>query len=124
MDQGIYERINHSWQRKPGAAVRLAVNGDGNAYVVNSGHGIYRWNDASNNWTRLPGAAWDVGVSPANDLWVIGTNPVPGGYGIYNWTGSNWTNIPGGAVRIAVGPSGPWIVDDKGAIFERIGNAW
>ena len=124
MNQGIYEQVNNQWVRRPGAAVRVAVNGDGNPYVVNNGHGIYKW--INNNWTRLPGAAWDVGVSPANDLWVIGTNVVPGGYGIYNWNTAtnNWTNIPGGAVRIAVGPSGPWVVNSAGSIFERVGNAW
>jgi hypothetical protein len=105
--------------------VRIATNGDGNPYVVNQGHGIYRWN-GHGGWTQLPGAAWDVGVSPGNDLWVIGTNAVPGGYGIYNWNpvSHSWTNVPGGAVRIAVGPSGPWVVNSAGNIYERVGSSW
>ena len=104
--------------------MRLAVNGDGNAYVVNRAQMIYRWNDATNNWTNLPGRAYDVGVSPGNDLWVIGTNAVGGGFGIYQWVGNNWRNIPGGAVRIAVGPSGPWVVNNSGHIYERQRNGW
>ena len=124
LDQGIYQRIGSQWTREPGAAVRVAVDGSGNPYVVNRGHGIYRWNASSNNWTQLPGAAWDVGVGFEGDLWVIGTNPVGGGYGIYHWVNNNWVNVPGGAVRIAVGPTGPWVVNSNGNIYEMVGNDW
>ena len=72
----------------------------------------------------MPGAAWDVGVSGAGDLWVIGTNSVGGGYGIYHWVNNNWVNVPGGAVRIAVGPTGPWVVNDAGNIYQRVGESW
>jgi hypothetical protein len=72
----------------------------------------------------LPGAAWDVGVSGAGDLWVIGTNSVGGGYGIYHWVNNNWVNVPGGAVRIAVGPTGPWVVNNAGNIYQRVGESW
>ena len=72
----------------------------------------------------MPGAAWDVGVSNGGDLWVIGTNSVGGGYGIYHWVNNNWVNVPGGAVRIAVGPSGPWVVNSAGNIYERVGSTW
>ena len=103
----------------------VAVDGSGTPYVVNKGHSIYKWNATENKWTKLPGAAWDVGVSAAGDLWVIGTNSVGGGYGIYHWVNNNWVNIPGGAVRIAVGPtSGPWVVNNAGNIYQRVGESW
>ena len=62
----------------------------------------------------LSGRAYDVGVSFDDDLWVIGTNRVGGGWGIYHWVNNTWVNVPGGAVRIAVGPTGPWVVNEYG----------
>ncbi|MGH9841659.1 MAG: hypothetical protein ACREEM_23145, partial [Blastocatellia bacterium] len=40
-----------------------------------------------------------------DNIWVVGTNPVPGGFGIFQWDVSrqDWNGIEGGAVRIAVG---------------------
>jgi len=76
-------------------------------------------------WTLMSGAARDVGVGANGTVWVIGTNQVPGGYGIYRWTGSGWTNIPGGAERIAVDPSGnAWVVNNTQNIFRFDGTKW
>ena len=74
----------------------------------------------------MPGAAWDIGVGPTNDVWVIGTNAEGGGYGIYNWDPyyQSWTKVDGSAVRIAVGPTGPWVVNKQGAIYQRLDNKW
>ncbi|MDM0110231.1 hypothetical protein QTH97_35445 [Variovorax sp. J22R24] len=56
--------------------------------------------------------------------WLVGTNPVPGGFGIFQWNfqTSNWDPIDGGAVRIACGgPEGtPWVVNDLGEIYQRV----
>jgi hypothetical protein len=77
-------------------------------------------------WTLQPGAGYDIGVGDySSSVWVIGTNPVPGGYGIYRWNGSNWDGIDGGAVRISVGPNNtPWVVTDVGNIFVLNGSDW
>lgn len=58
-------------------------------------------------------------------VWAIGTNSVPGGYGIYKFNGSSWTQIDGGATRIAVDQTGnPWIINADGTIFRRTNDAW
>ncbi len=91
--------------------------------VVNSSDHIYAWN--GKNWSRMPGLAKDIGAGANGTIWVIGTNPVPGGFGIYQWNGRNWVNRPGGAVRIDVGPNGaPWVVNDSGRIFQWVNGAW
>jgi hypothetical protein len=73
------------------------------------------------NWQLLPGAATDIGVGADGSVWVTGTNPLPGGFGIYRWDGSNWNEYPGGATQIAVGPDGtPWVVNDGGSIFHGV----
>jgi hypothetical protein len=69
-------------------------------------------------WQILPGAAHDIGVGANGAVWVIGTDSVPGGYGIYQSNGAGWTRIDGGAEQISVDPSGkPWVVNSSFNIF-------
>ena len=79
-------------------------------------------------WQRLqPGLARDIGVGADGSTWIIGTNPVPGGYGIYRWNGSGWDSIPGGGggIGIAVASDGnPWVVNDAQQIFRWDGTRW
>ena len=75
-------------------------------------------------WVRVAGAAVDVGSGANGKTWVIGTNKVGGGYGIYRWDGK-WTNIKGGAVRVDVGPGGhAYVVNNKGNIYRHDGKTW
>jgi hypothetical protein len=77
------------------------------------------------SWSQLPGLAYDIGVGANEQAWVIGTNPTPGGFGIFRWTGSSWAAVEGAAVRIAVDPQGlPWIVNNAGNIFRRGASSW
>jgi hypothetical protein len=78
-------------------------------------------------WAQLPGAAHDIGVGANGTAWVIGTNPVGGGFGIYRYNAAskNWDTMPGGAVRIDVDPQGnPWVVNDGGNIYRWTGGNW
>jgi hypothetical protein len=78
-----------------------------------------------NHWEQLPGTAKDIGIGANGSVWIVGTNPVSGGYGIYRWDGENWEGVDGGAVRIDVDPQGnPWIVNNNGNIYRRFGNHW
>lgn len=79
---------------------------------------------ASGTWRLLPNGATDIGIGANGSVWITGTNPVPGGYGIYQWNGSGWVAIPGGAVRIAVDPFGnPWVADNGGFISQYTSQA-
>lgn len=76
-------------------------------------------------WQLLPGRATDVSVGANGTVWVIGNNPVPGGYGIFQYVDGAWRSVPGGGVRVAVGPAGqPWIVNNEGRVFTRNGADW
>jgi len=46
-------------------------------------------------WEQLPGLARDIGIGANGSVWVIGTNAVMGGYGIYQWDGRDWRGIDG-----------------------------
>jgi peptidoglycan hydrolase-like protein with peptidoglycan-binding domain len=76
-------------------------------------------------YQQLPGAANDIGVSlGTGEAWIIGTNPVPGGFGIYKWNGTSWIRSDGAASRISVSSDGkPWVVNSAGAIYRRTTNS-
>ncbi len=80
----------------------------------------------ADSWVQLSEeTAKDIGIGADGSVWIVGTNPVSGGYGIYKWDGENWEGVDGGAVRIDVDPQGnPWIVNDNGYIFRRVDNSW
>lgn len=77
---------------------------------------------------RINGAAVDMAAGPEpGSLWVLGTNDVPGGKGVYhtNDWGVNWSIIPGGGVAIDVGPQDdPWLINNAGQIFHLVGGNW
>ncbi len=76
-------------------------------------------------FTVEPGLANDISQGADGSVWVIGTNAVHGGYGIYHWTGNGWAAIPGGAVTIAVAPDGtPFVINSAHRTFEWTGTSW
>ena len=65
-----------------------------------------------------PGTARDIAVGANGAVWAVGTNPVAGGFGIYEWTGDGWLGVPGGAVTIAVAQNGsPWVINSAQHIY-------
>jgi hypothetical protein len=78
-------------------------------------------------WVQIDGEATDIGIGADGSVWIIGTNEVNGGYGVYRRSVWGWVQleIDGGAIRIDVDPSGnPWVVDNDGNIFRKIGAEW
>jgi hypothetical protein len=112
--------------RRAGGAVRIDVDDKGNGFVANDQGVMFRYD--SGKWTRLPGnPARDVGIGANGTAWYIGSNKVPGGFGIYRWNDKSkgWDDMKGGAVRIDVDPSGnAWVVNDAGAVFRYDGSGW
>ena len=76
-------------------------------------------------FTVRPGSATDIAVGANGSVWVVGTNPVPGGYGIYHWNGKGWGAVAGGAVTIAVDPAGnPWVTNSAHHIYHHTPTGW
>src|SRR6185295_14280601 len=94
---GIYRLVGNNWVAVPGGAVRITVGPNG-PWIVNSQNNIFRWNGAG--FVAVPGAAWDIGVGADGNPWIIGTNAVPGGFGVWQWNGASFVAVPGGGVRI------------------------
>jgi hypothetical protein len=116
-----------TWQVVNGAAVRVAVDPDGNPWVINASGTIYRGtvqSDSVVRWTALPGAAREISIASTKPLsaWVVGTNARSGGHGIYHWDDAHarWTPINRGAEQIAVAPDGfLWTIDNLNGIFRK-----
>jgi hypothetical protein len=120
---GIYHWNGSGWSRMPGGAVTIAVGPDGTPFIVNSAHWTYEW--TGSGWVRGPGLLTDLALGADGSAWAIGTNPVPGGFGIYHWNGSGWSRMPGGAVTIAVDPDGtPFVINSVHNTYAWTGSGW
>ncbi len=116
------------WQNYsvPGIATRIAIDNDGNPWIINSEKKIYRLNGS--NWEKMPGRAIDIGSS-GHRIWVTGDDKV-----IYFWDENDndweeamqknpsnigwWTAITGKAVSVDY-TGHPWMIDQNlhGSIF-------
>jgi hypothetical protein len=111
------------WDALLGGAVDVGVGPDGAPWVVSSANLIFVGRPGA--WHYGPGSGHDIAVGANGSVWITGTNPVDGGYGIYHWDGTSWVGVDGGGVNIAVDPSGtPWLVNASNLIFRRIGSTW
>ncbi len=131
---GIWQWNGSNWERVQGAAVRVDVDAAGNPWVVNDAGGIFKWN--GKGWNTLPGLGTDITVGGGSE-WVIGTDSVPGGHGIYKWRSRTrkWKRVPGGAVAISTGgvsngfQSGtpvlkPTTPPGTGPVFSKVPYTW
>lgn len=89
------------WAKKPGNGLRIDVEPDGTAWVVNAQGGIYRWNGSA--WDHIAGGAKDIGVGSNGAVWIIGSDGAP-------WSMTyvrTWLRRPGATLAAIT-------VDDKG----------
>ncbi len=111
------------FERVPGEGVALSVDPDGQPWIVRRSGAIMR--RVKDSWQELPGKATDISVGADGSVWAIGAKDIPGGHEVLEWTGQGWEEVDGAGVCIAVSPTGePWIANDKGYIFRRIGGRW
>ncbi len=117
-DKSIYRWDGNAFQQIPGSGVRIAVDPNGRAWMVNTAGAISRWGESS--WQEMPGKAIDIGIGANGDVWVLGSTGTP-----FKWDGNSWRQIEGVARRIAVDPSGnPWVVNEGNEIFRWKGASW
>lgn len=127
-DYGIYYKSGtSSFTQVNGSGVRIAVDSNGDPWVVNSLGEIYqRVGGANGQWQQRPGGATDIGAG-GGEVWITGRTTIPGtnDYYAYRWNGSSWDIYQAGGVRIAVDSSGaPWLVNAAGNIYYGPGGAF
>ncbi|CCQ74933.1 exported protein of unknown function [Magnetospira sp. QH-2] len=113
----------NNWDKLPGTLARVDVTPQGNPVGVNAKGEIWALN--GEKWTKLPGAAKDIGVGADGTTWVIGTKAVNGGFEIFRWKKGKFSKVKGAAVRIDVDSKGnAWAVSDNGKLFHYTGKNW
>ncbi|MFI7494641.1 hypothetical protein ACH9D2_07975 [Kocuria sp. M4R2S49] len=119
------------WDALGRDAAALDVGPSGYPWIVDSEGRIFEWDGS--DWIDRPGSARDIGIGADGSVWIVGTDPVPGGYGIHRWTETGWEQAPGGAVAIDVATQGdaavghqsePWIIDENNRISRWTGSEW
>ena len=124
-DNPVFYMTANGWTSMVGGAgVRISVAGASSPVTVNTAGQVRRHSFLSGaNWVDLPGTtAKDVGAGHDGSIWVVGSSPKPGGFGLLKWNGAGWTadNQNVGGVRIAVDSLGaPWIVNSAGDVLRK-----
>ncbi len=101
----------------PVKPMAIAVMVNGLPWVVDEDGSIYR--RVTGGWQKMPEEpANDITIAPDGNVWIIGRDKRPGGFGPWRYYhGTDWDCYEGAAVRIAAGPDGlPWTVDEAGVI--------
>ncbi len=95
-------------------AVRIAVDGDLNPWIVRRDGGIaHRLGGAGGTFQPVTGLAQDIAIGANGAVWVLGTNGSP-----YRWTGTAWDMGPGLGTQITIASDGsPWVVTGAGTLF-------
>ena len=113
------------WVKQSGGAVTIAVDQNGDPWIINNANKIYHWTGTA--WTLEPGLATAISVGADGIPWITGTFNVAGGHPIYQWNTltSSWTLQPGASVAIAVGlGEAPWVINSYGSIYQWTGTSW
>jgi len=114
-DYDIYKWNGANWTNVPGAAVRIAVDPSGKAWVVNSVGTVYSYEIAG--WTQRPGSVKDIAIGANGSMWCTALDGR-----IYQWDGNDWVLKTGAAVNISVTPDGnPWVANSAGTVW-RVGS--
>ncbi|MCP4600812.1 MAG: matrixin family metalloprotease [Proteobacteria bacterium] len=106
-----YDLSASSWEHIPsGGAIDIAVDGEGQAWVVTDWGGIYQRNLSNNTWVYrpLPFPWGAVGIAAGGAMVLaLGNGGTPTTRPVYGWAGSSWIQIPNTYARdIAVDSNG------------------
>lgn len=117
-----YSLASKGWAQIPavGDSVNVAVAAGGIINYVSKSTTI--WVQSTQRWNKLTGAGSDIGVGADGSVFVIGTDDLPGGNGIWkHQRGKNsWSRISSfrGGVRVSADPAGnPWMVDEFNQVW-------
>ena len=82
-----YDMTRNKWRKVKanfdlGSITRVAIAPDGTPYVV-TGAGSTYYLSPTNIWVRLPGCASDIAIGRGGEVYKIGCDIRPNGYGIY-----------------------------------------
>jgi hypothetical protein len=119
----LYRWDGRDWRRFPGAAVRLAVDSNGDPWAVTTDNHILRYSEGQ--WATMPGRATDIATGADGSVWITGNRLGRRGYQVFRWDGRGWAPTGREAISLAVDPRGnPWVIDATQSIFRFDGRDW
>ena len=127
----IFRMEGGNWAKVPGGeglqraggARALAIGPDRALWVITGDGSLWRRAALNANWRTWEVQAKDVAVASDGTVFVVGTEPAPGGFGVLRLVGSSFVPEPGVAgVRIAAGSRGiAYVVQEAGSLLVRAG---
>jgi len=119
----IYQWAHKSWVAYPGEGTRIAVDGHGRPWHINSRGEIYRY--AEGRWLRVPGAARSIDIgrdgNGQDQVFIIRTNLL-----LARFDGSGFVDYGGGwGFEVTVDDQGsPWVI--RGDVVHQFigGRSW
>lgn len=129
-----WDAASASWKGQNGAGTRIAVDGAGVVWVVNTAGYSYRRAPGQTGWEtgQLPsvqdknGLAGkglkDIAAGTDGSVWGLAHATALGGHRVMRCVPGNgthtWVPTSGGAIAISVAPDGlPWVVNDAGVVM-------
>jgi len=101
------------WENLEKRGRDLAVDGNGEVWVILADTGIARYNARRGDWDNLPGQGRRIAVEPGGRPWLLGENGE-----IRRLQGKDWVSLPGSARELAAGPAGVHILDPHGQLWQ------
>jgi len=96
----VYRWANNAWQDMKSGGVRIDVDPQGNAWIVNDKGDVFRYTGSA--WAAVPGIkARDVGIGADGSVFATATDG-----GVHKWSGSAWIKRDGGLAEITVDANG------------------
>jgi len=115
----IFRWNGTAWIKVPGEGTRIAVDQNGNPWIVNLKNQIYRYNGSQ--FQLMPGTARDIGIGQKGSVWKTGVEQVNvAGYGISEFNGTGWTPVNGAGIRVTATSDGtPYVVNAQRELWYR-----
>lgn len=90
-----------AWTRMSGSAVDIAINADGQAYVVAPNGVPWRWDKVEQRWRNMSGSFVRITAAEGNRPWAIDGDGV-----VYRYNGLWWENKDTDVVDVAADTNG------------------
>lgn len=112
--------LGASWKSISGAALEVAVDPQGNAWVVNADKQLWRY--TGSGFQLFARKARDVAVAGDGTIWIVSDEAATGGYAIYGSrdNGQNWSKADAAGTRIAAGRDSAWVADAQNRVRQVV----
>lgn len=118
----VHQWIHGRWERFSGYGTRVAVDPDGNPWIINALNEIWRYSGGA--WAKMPDEARAIDIGADGSVYMLGQPTWSDGY-VYRWNGASWDYFGGYGTEITVDHEGhPWLVNSRDEIWRHTDSGW